>query len=195
MDFKKNHNPSQRLLQGERGHPKVSKLSWIKIFYPRISEVAEVKWPQTQNYENSKWKLVKTRWNPKFDLSDFGRGSVDFFKNYISKISAWSWEKCVHNDLYSTKIIWTVQNGPIEAQDINLHCTEGSGQFIFPHIHEKTIPAHPRVFLGSPGLCWVMTRRSGHVYRTILENGAPKASWFQHVPGDCIGSPNLCFLS
>ena len=62
-----------------------------------------------------------------------------------------------------------------------LQNTEGSGQFIFPHIHEKTIPAHPRVFLGSPGLCWVMTRRSGHVYRTILENGAPKASWFQHV--------------
>ena len=45
------------------------------------------------------------------------------------------------------------------------YCTEGSGQFIFPHIHEKTIPAHPRVFLGSPGLCWVMTRRSGHVSR------------------------------
>ena len=31
--------------------------------------------------------------------------------------------------------------------------TEGSGQFIFPHIHQKTIPAQPRVFLGSPGLC------------------------------------------
>ena len=34
-----------------------------------------------------------------------------------------------------------------------LHDTEGSGQFMFAHIHEKTIPAHPRVFLGSPGLC------------------------------------------
>ena len=43
--------------------------------------------------------------------------------------------------------------------------TEGSGQFIFPHIHEKTIPAGPRVFLGSPGLWRVMTRRSGHVSR------------------------------
>ena len=43
--------------------------------------------------------------------------------------------------------------------------TEGSGQFIFPHTHEKTIPAGPRVFLGSPGLWRVMTRRSGHVSR------------------------------
>ena len=25
---------------------------------------------ETQNYENSKWKLAKTRWNPKFGLSD-----------------------------------------------------------------------------------------------------------------------------
>ena len=25
---------------------------------------------ETQNYKNSKWKLAKTRWNPKFGLSD-----------------------------------------------------------------------------------------------------------------------------
>ena len=43
--------------------------------------------------------------------------------------------------------------------------TEGLGQFIFTHIHEKTIPAGPRVFLGSPGLWRVMTQRSGHVSR------------------------------
>ena len=42
---------------------------------------------EIQNDENSTWKLVKTRWN------DLGRGSVDFFKDYIFKISGSSWEK------------------------------------------------------------------------------------------------------
>ena len=45
--------------------------------------------------------------------------------------------------------------------------TEGWGHFIFPLIHKKTIPAQPRVFLGSPGLCLVLTRRSGQVSRAL----------------------------
>jgi hypothetical protein len=54
---------------------------------------------ETQNDENFRWKFVKTRWNPKFGLSDLktdlltSTTSVIFFKNYISKISASSWEK------------------------------------------------------------------------------------------------------
>ena len=49
---------------------------------------------EIQNDENSKWKLVKTRWNPKFGLSDLKkRGSVSFFKKYIFKISGSSLEK------------------------------------------------------------------------------------------------------
>ena len=47
--------------------------------------------------------------------------------------------------------------------------TEGSGQIIFPHIHEKTIPPGPRVFLGCPEVCSVLTRRKGHVSRAILK--------------------------
>ena len=47
---------------------------------------------EIQNDKNSKWKLVKTRWNPKFglsdlenDLNDLGRGSViSFKKSYFS---------------------------------------------------------------------------------------------------------------
>ena len=40
---------------------------WFKC---KDAEVAEVKQLEIQNDENSKWKLVKTRWNPKFGLSD-----------------------------------------------------------------------------------------------------------------------------
>ena len=36
------HNPRQRLPQGERVHPKGSKLPEMKIFYPGVFEVAEV---------------------------------------------------------------------------------------------------------------------------------------------------------
>ncbi len=43
--------------------------------------------------------------------------------------------------------------------------TEGSGQIIFPQIHEKTIPPSPRVFLGSSEVCSVLTRRKGQVSR------------------------------
>ena len=38
------------------------------------------------------WPRWPRKWPP--DLNDLGRGWVDFFKNYIFKISALSWEKC-----------------------------------------------------------------------------------------------------
>ena len=40
----------------------------------------------------------------------------------------------------------TVKNHVVEKTG------QGWGRIIFPQIHEKTIPAQPRVFLGSPGL-------------------------------------------
>ena len=58
-----------------------------------VAKVAEVKRPQTQNNENSKWKPIKNRWNPNFglgdlenglgDLEDLRGGSVKFSKKYF----------------------------------------------------------------------------------------------------------------
>ena len=82
----------------------------MKIFYPgvfEVAEVAEVKQPRNskwQKFSNENlWKLDEiqnlasatskmTSWQP-LDLNDLGRGSVFFFKKYIFKISASSWEK------------------------------------------------------------------------------------------------------
>ena len=81
------------------------KIPHIGVF--EVAEVVEVKQPR-----NSKWRkfsnenLLKldeiqnlasatskmTSWQP-LDLNDLGRGSVFFFKKYIFKISASSWEK------------------------------------------------------------------------------------------------------
>ena len=72
-----------------------------------VAEVAEVKRPRNQKrwkFSNENlWKLDEiqnlasatskmTSWQP-LDLNDLGRGSVFFFKKYIFKISASSWEK------------------------------------------------------------------------------------------------------
>ena len=57
---------------------------------------------KTQNDKNFKWRLVKTRWNLKFGLSNLEndhltsmtlKGISDFFQKYIFRISALSWEK------------------------------------------------------------------------------------------------------
>ena len=82
----------------------------MKIFYPgvfEVAEVAEVKQPRNskrRKFSNENlWKLDEiqnlasatskmTSWWP-LDLNDLGSGSVNFFKNYIFKISASSWEK------------------------------------------------------------------------------------------------------
>ena len=54
-------DPSHPLPQGERVHPKGSKLPWIEIFYPGVSEVVEVKQPRNSNrrkFSNENlWKL------------------------------------------------------------------------------------------------------------------------------------------
>ena len=82
----------------------------MKIFYPgvfEVAEVAEVKQPRNskrRKFSNENlWKLDEiqnlvsatskmTSWWP-LDLNDLGNGLVNFFKNYISKISASSWGK------------------------------------------------------------------------------------------------------
>ena len=45
---------------------------------------------KTQNDENSKWKLVKTRWNPKFGLSDLEN---DLLTSMTSKGAQWKFRK------------------------------------------------------------------------------------------------------
>ena len=65
---------------------------------------------EIQNNKNSKWKLVKTRWNPKFSLSDLENDLLTsmtseeaqwiFFKDYIFKISESSWEKMSYSSAF-----------------------------------------------------------------------------------------------
>ena len=52
------------------------------------AEVAEVKQPR--NDDNSKWKLVKTRWNPKFGLSDLEN---DLLTSMTSEEAQWIFSK------------------------------------------------------------------------------------------------------
>ena len=76
------------------------KIPWAPY---EVAEFAEVKRPRNSKYRKFEWKLVKTRWNPKFGRSDLkndlltsmtSEGAQWFvFKNYIFKISASSWEK------------------------------------------------------------------------------------------------------
>ena len=54
------------------------------------AEVAEVKNLEIQNDENSKWKLVKTRWNPKFGLDDLDN---DLLTSTTSKEAQWIFPK------------------------------------------------------------------------------------------------------
>ena len=45
---------------------------------------------EIQNDENSKWKLVKTRWNPKFGLSDLEN---DLLTSMTSEVAQWFFSK------------------------------------------------------------------------------------------------------
>ena len=54
------------------------------------AEVAEVKRPEIQNDKNSKWKLVNTRWNPKFVLGDL---EYDLLISTTSEWAQWIFSK------------------------------------------------------------------------------------------------------
>ena len=54
------------------------------------AEVAEVKPPWNPNDENSKWKLVKTRWNPKFGHGDLEN---DLLTSTTSEWAQWFFSK------------------------------------------------------------------------------------------------------
>ena len=55
-----------------------------------VAKVAEVKRPQTQNNENSKWKPIKNRWNPKFGLGDLEN---DLLASATSERAQWIFSK------------------------------------------------------------------------------------------------------
>ena len=74
-----------------------------------VTEVAEVKQPQNPKQRKSKWKLVKTRWNPKFDLGDLSnlrRGSGNFFKSYIFEINAFQGKRWGMFRLFRQNLHW-----------------------------------------------------------------------------------------
>ena len=57
-----------------------------------VAEVAEVKRPRTQNDENSKWKLKKTRWNPKFGHGDLEN---NLLTSMTSEEAEWIFSKII----------------------------------------------------------------------------------------------------
>ena len=64
----------------------------MKIFDIGVFEVAEVDNLKTQNDENSKWKLEKTRWNPKFGLRDLEN---DLLTSTTSEEAEWIFSKII----------------------------------------------------------------------------------------------------
>ena len=65
----------------------ISKIPWA---HSEDTEVAEVKDLETQNDNKSKWKLVKTRWKPKFGLSDLEN---DLLASTTSDEARWIFSK------------------------------------------------------------------------------------------------------
>ena len=69
----------------------LEKIPWAPS---EAAEVAKVKRPQndlkTQNNQNYKWKLYKTRWNPKFGLSDLKN---DLLTSMTSEGAQWIFSK------------------------------------------------------------------------------------------------------